>query len=90
MESVLEYSHESLNLNGKTPVSPSEFHRFINIFLLTAMFHLFMDHTFFIMETITGGSNVKVDRFREILYNLRGYECSKIFPTRITQEWDDQ
>jgi hypothetical protein len=28
MESALEYSNESLKLNGETPISPSEFRRF--------------------------------------------------------------
>jgi hypothetical protein len=91
LESVCEYSNESLNLNGRTPMSPSEFRRFIGTLLLTGAFNLSMDHTFSIMETITGGSNVKIDRFREILHNfLRGYECSSRSNTASTQTWDDQ
>ncbi len=71
-------------------MSPSEFRRFVGTLLLTAMFNLSMDHTFSIMETITGGSTIKVDRFREILHNLRGYECSSRSSTRTSVEWDDQ
>ncbi len=90
MECVLEYSNESLNLNARTPMSPSEFCLFIGTLLLTATFNLSMNHTFSIMETITGGSNLKVDRFREILHNLRGYDCSSRSTTTSAFEWDDQ
>jgi hypothetical protein len=53
MECVLEYSKESLNLSGGTPMTPSEFHRFTGLLLLTSKHNLSMDHTFSILEKIT-------------------------------------
>jgi hypothetical protein len=90
MDCVLEYSNESLNLNGRTAMSSNEFCCFIGKLLLKVTFNLSMDHTFLTMETITVGSNIRVDWFREILYNLRGYEHSSRSTTTSTETWGDQ
>ncbi len=90
IECILEYTNESMNLNGHTPVSPLEFKRFIGTLLLSSTFTLSMDQSFSLMETLTGGCNIKVDRFRQILNNLKGYECSTRPNVRSTNQWDDQ
>ncbi len=76
LEDIIEYTNESINVTNYTPFSPSEFRRFLGTLLLSATFTLSMDQTFVLMDTVAAGSNFKLDRFREILHNLRGYECS--------------
>jgi hypothetical protein len=90
LEDILEYTNESINVTSCTPVSPSEFRRFLGTLLLSATFTLSMDHTFVLMETLTAGSNCKLDRFREILHNLKGYECSTRSTVGSQGRWDDQ
>jgi hypothetical protein len=49
-----------------------------------------MVQTFSVMETLTGSCNLKADQFREILHNLKGYECSTRVNNRTDSQWDDQ
>jgi hypothetical protein len=70
IECVLEYTNESMNLNGHTPISPLEFRRFIGTLLPSGTFTLSMDQSFSLMETLTEGCNIKLDHFRQILHNL--------------------
>jgi hypothetical protein len=90
LEDILEYANESINVTSCTPVSPAEFRRFLGTLPLSVTFTLSMDQMVVLMETLTAGSNCKLDRFREILRNLRGYDCSTRGTAATQGPWDDQ
>jgi hypothetical protein len=85
---VLEYTNESMIQQGFSSVSPSEFRRFLGTLLLSTTFTLTIDHMFSLMDQLTSGAAMNKDRFREILHNLKGYDCRNRAGGSST--WDDQ
>ncbi len=57
-----------------------------------AQWYIYTVHgqSFSLMESWTGGCNIIVDHFREILHNLKGYEVSTRPNVRSVNQWDDQ
>jgi len=90
LDNILEYTNESVNLSSCPNISKNEFRRFLGTLLLSSTFNLSMDHSFDLMEKLTGCANVKLDRFREILHNIKGYDCSNRKEHRTSDQWSDQ
>jgi hypothetical protein len=88
LDNILD--NESMNLSSCPNVCTNEFHQFLGTLLLSSTFNLSMDHSFDLMEKLTGCSNVKLDHFREILHNIKRYGCSNRKEHRTSDQWSDQ
>ncbi len=75
IDKVLEYTVESMNRSGVPPLCPTEFNRFIGTALFSSCFTLALDDSFELMNSLSNGRVMKHERFKGILFQLKGVDC---------------
>ncbi len=84
-DALIEYTNESLNEKQLLPLTYGEF-RFLRTLFLSSVFNTSAQQSWSIMNLCTGGQQMCMERFIQVVSNLRGYDMRR----RIIQGQQDR
>jgi hypothetical protein len=90
IDSILEFTNESLSTRNLQLMSPSEFRLFLGTMLLSSSFNASVETMWDMMRSVSNSKCMSKQRYNQVLSNLRGFDVSKRMVQEVTGSWCDQ